>query len=62
MEDVPSVGMVREIVQERIDYLKGTGLPIEPDRYLIMTVVESGKLFLVVALDETYIPVSPTEL
>lgn len=51
----PSSNMLKEITRERIDYLKGTGLPITPDRYLIKVVEREGKAFIVVALDETYI-------
>jgi len=54
----PSVQIIREIVQERIDYLAGTGLPIKPDRYFIRNIVEDGSLYLVVALDEYYSPKS----
>jgi hypothetical protein len=39
----------------KIDRLKESGYPIVPDRYLVKFVEKEGKIFLVVALDETYI-------
>jgi hypothetical protein len=46
---------LKEVTQERIDYLKSTGLPIAPDRFLVRTIEQDGQMFTVVALDETYI-------
>ncbi len=46
---------LKEVTQERIDYLKSTGLPIAPDRFLVRTIEQEGQMFTVVALDETYI-------
>ena len=54
-ERVPSMKTIRECVQGRINYLKNSGLPITPDRYLIRVIERGGKAFIVLALDETYI-------
>jgi hypothetical protein len=51
----PTVDMITEIVQNRIDWIKSSGYPITPDRHFTKFVERDGKLFLVVALDETYI-------
>ena len=54
-DGTPSINTIKELVQMKIDRLKESGYPITPDRYLIKFVEKEGKVFLVVALDETYI-------
>ena len=54
-DGTPSINTIKELVQMKIDRLKESGYPIVPDRYLVKFVEKEGKIFLVVALDETYI-------
>jgi hypothetical protein len=51
----PTVDMIEDIIQMKVDRLKESGYPITPDRYFSKFVERDGKIFLVVALDETYI-------
>jgi hypothetical protein len=52
---VPSIETIKECIQGRINYLKSSGLPITPDRYLVRITEKDGRAFIVMALDETYI-------
>ena len=54
-DGTPSINTIKELVQMKIDRLKESGYPVVPDRYLVKFVEKEGKIFLVVALDETYI-------
>ena len=54
-DGTPSINTIKELVQMKIDRLKESGYPIVPDRYLVKFVEKEGKIFLVAALDETYI-------
>jgi hypothetical protein len=54
-DESPSIKTLKELVQQSIDGLKSSGYPITPDRYLTQFVEKNERVFLVVALDETYI-------
>jgi hypothetical protein len=55
-QDIPSETFIKSHFQECIDQLKASGLPIKPDRYRIGIIEENGRAYVVLALDELYIP------
>jgi hypothetical protein len=49
---LPTKSTLIEVFNERFDYLESLGLPINPNRYFIKTMVVGDEYFIVVALDE----------
>jgi hypothetical protein len=54
-DESPDINTIKELVQLGIGNLKKSGRPINPDRFLTKFIEKDGRIFLVVALDETYI-------
>jgi len=54
-DNSPNVDMIKKLVQLSINNLKKSGYPINPDRFLTKFIEREGRVFLVLALDETHI-------
>ena len=54
-DESPDINIIKELVQLGINNLKKSGRPINPDRFLTKFIEKEGRVFLVIALDETHI-------